>query len=29
LFGFEKRALFSAVDGAETVPTVDLTPQGS
>lgn len=29
LFGFDKRALFSAVDGAETVPTVDLTPQGS
>ena len=29
LFGFDKRALFSAVDGAETVPTVDLTPRGS
>lgn len=29
LFGFDKRTLFSAVDGAETVPTVDLTPQGS
>jgi LemA protein len=29
MFGFEKRALFTAVDGADTVPTVDLTPQGS
>lgn len=26
IFGFEKRELFSAVDGADTVPTVDLTP---
>jgi LemA protein len=29
LFGFEKRALFEAVEGSETVPTVDLNPQGS
>lgn len=26
MFGFEKRELFTAVDGADTVPTVDLTP---
>ena len=26
IFGFEKRQLFSAVDGADTVPTVDRTP---
>lgn len=26
LFGFDKRELFTAVDGADTVPTVDLTP---
>ena len=26
IFGFEKRELFTAVDGADTVPTVDLTP---
>jgi LemA protein len=29
LFGFEKRALFEAVEGSETAPTVDLNPQGS
>jgi LemA protein len=29
LFGFDKRELFTAVDGAETVPTVDLSPQDS
>jgi LemA protein len=26
MFGFDKRELFTAVDGADTVPTVDLTP---
>ena len=29
MFGFDKRPLFEAVDGADTVPTVDLNPQGS
>lgn len=29
MFGFDKRELFSAVDGADTAPTVDLVPQGS
>lgn len=29
MFGFDKRTLFNAVNGAETAPTVDLTPQGS
>jgi LemA protein len=26
MFGFDKRELFTAVDGGDTVPTVDLTP---
>jgi LemA protein len=26
MFGFDKRELFTAVDGADTAPTVDLTP---
>ncbi|MEY2968888.1 MAG: hypothetical protein RIQ64_1515 [Actinomycetota bacterium] len=26
MFGFDKRQLFTAVEGADTVPTVDLTP---
>ena len=29
LFGFDKRPLFTAVEGSDTAPTVDLSPQGS